>query len=205
MGIEIYLLVLLIFIIVGALIAVEAKNLLSAVISLGAVGFGLSIAFLFLRAPDLAIVQIAVEVILLIFFIRATIGRDIIPAKGHIHWAGLVVVCLLMVAVFVFGFFAFRSLNEFGAPIIASVQDAPSNKYLKDGLKETGAANIVTAVLLDYRAYDTLGEATVLFAAIIGALAVLRGRAATEKTGSRRNVSRRTESRRAGSEGRKDK
>lgn len=205
MGIEIYLLVLLIFIIVGALIAVETKNLLSAVISLGAVGFGLSIAFLFLRAPDLAIVQIAVEVILLIFLIRATIGRDIIPEKGHIHWAGLVVVCLLMVVVFVFALFAFGSLNEFGAPIIASVQDAPSNKYLQDGLKSTGAANIVTAVLLDYRAYDTLGEATVLFAAIIGALTVLRGRAATEKTGSRRNVSRRTKSRRAGSEGRKDK
>ncbi len=200
MGIEIYLLVLLIFIIVGALIAVETKNLLSAVISLGAIGFGLSIAFLFLRAPDLAIVQIAVEVILLIFLIRATIGRDVISAKGHIHWAGLVVICLLAVAVFVFGLFAFRSLNEFGAPIIASVQDAPSNKYLQDGLKSTGAANIVTAVLLDYRAYDTLGEATVLFAAIIGALAVLRGRAASRRKGSRQMGSPQ-----AGSERRKDK
>jgi multisubunit Na+/H+ antiporter MnhB subunit len=44
-------------------------------------------------------------------------------------------------------------------------------------LKETGAANIVTAVLLDYRAYDTLGEATVLFTSIVGALAILRKKA----------------------------
>ncbi len=177
MGIEVYLLILLVFLIVAALVAVETKNLLSSVISLGAIGFGLSIAFLFLRAPDLAIVQIGVEVVLLIFLIRATIGRDVIPAKGHIRWAGLVIVCLLAAGFFVFGYFAFRGLNEFGSPVIASVDNAPSNKYLADGLQETGAANIVTSVLLDYRAYDTLGEATVLFAAILGALAVLRGRA----------------------------
>lgn len=177
MGIELYLFILLVFLIVGALIAVETKNLLSSVISLGAIGFGLSIAFLFLRAPDLAIVQIAVEVVLLVFLIRATIGRDVISTKGHIHWAGLLIVCLLTAGFFAFGYYAFRSLNEFGTPIISAVGTAPSNKYLADGLKETGSANIVTSILLDYRAYDTLGEATVLFAAILGALAVLRGRA----------------------------
>ena len=39
----------------------------------------------------------------------------------------------------------------------------------------------MTGILLDYRAYDTLGEATVLFTAIIGALAILRGRARKKK------------------------
>ena len=181
MGMELYLLILLVFLIIGALIAVETKNLLSSVISLGAIGFGLSIAFLFLRAPDLAIVQIAVEVVLLIFLIRATIGRDVIPTRGHIHWAGLLVVCLLAAGFLVFGYYAFRSLKTFGSPVIAAVEAAPSNKYLADGLKETGAVNIVTSVLLDYRAYDTLGEATVLFAAVIGALAVLRGTARSKR------------------------
>ena len=42
---------------------------------------------------------------------------------------------------------------------------------LEVGLEQTGAANYVMAVLLDFRAYDTLGEATVLFCAILGALA----------------------------------
>jgi len=181
MGIEVYLLILLVFLIVGALVAVETRNLLSSVISLGAVGFGLSIAFLFLRAPDLAIVQIAVEVVLLIFLIRATIGRDVIPGTGHIHWAGLVIICLLSAGLFVFAYHAFGSMKAFGSPIIADVQSAPSNKYLAEGLGQTGSANIVTAILLDYRAYDTLGEATVLFAAIIGALAVLRGTARSKR------------------------
>jgi len=39
---------------------------------------------------------------------------------------------------------------------------------------ETGANNVVTSVVFDYRGYDTLGEATVLFAAIAGALITLR-------------------------------
>jgi multisubunit Na+/H+ antiporter MnhB subunit len=177
MGVEIYLIILLVFMILGALIAVETKNLLSAVISLGAIGFGLSISFLFLRAPDLAIVQIAVEVVLLIFLIRATIGRDVIPASGQLRWPGLLVISLLTIGFFVFAVFAFRGLEDFGSPIIASVQNAPGNSYIEGGLEETGAPNIVASVILDYRAYDTLGEATVLFAAIIGALAILRGRA----------------------------
>ena len=176
MGVETYLLTLLVFMIAGALIAVETRSLLSSVISLGAIGFGMSIAFLFLRAPDLAIVQIAVEVVLLIFLIRATIGRDVVPAHGHIRWAGLAVVLVLMAGLVVFGFRALPSLGAFGEPVIALVREAPSNAYLAGGLEETGAANIVTSVLLDCRAYDTLGEATVLFAAIIGALAVLRGK-----------------------------
>ena len=46
--------------------------------------------------------------------------------------------------------------------------------YLDQGLVKTGATNLVSAVILDYRAYDTLGEATILFAAVIGVLAVVR-------------------------------
>jgi multisubunit Na+/H+ antiporter MnhB subunit len=46
--------------------------------------------------------------------------------------------------------------------------------YVEDGLAKTGAANIVAAIILDYRGYDTLGEATVLFTAVMGVLAVVR-------------------------------
>ncbi|MCK4325548.1 DUF4040 domain-containing protein, partial [bacterium] len=55
---ELYL--LLLFMIAGAIIAVETKDLLSSVIAVGAVGLGLSVAFLVLKAPDLAITQLVV-------------------------------------------------------------------------------------------------------------------------------------------------
>lgn len=183
MEMEIILIVLLVFMIIGALIAVETKTLLSSVISLGAVGVGLSIAFLFLGAPDLALVQIGVEVVLLVFLIRATIGRDIVPEEGRVRWFGIAIVIVLLAALLYFAVSAFRSLQAFGVPIISILPGAPSNHYLRSGLKQTGAANIVTSVILDYRAYDTLGEATVLFTAILGALAVLRGRSRSHGEG----------------------
>ncbi len=40
-----------------------------------------------------------------------------------------------------------------------------SNHYIEQGVEETGAINIVTAILFDYRGFDTLGEATVIFIA----------------------------------------
>jgi len=45
--------------------------------------------------------------------------------------------------------------------------------YIDEGIKETGAVNIVTSVVVSYRGFDTLGEVTVLFIAAIGLGAVL--------------------------------
>ena len=67
---------LLVFMVIGSIVAIETRNLLSAVISVSAVGFALSIAFLFLGAPDIAITQLVVEVLVLIILIRGTILLD---------------------------------------------------------------------------------------------------------------------------------
>lgn len=47
-------------------------------------------------------------------------------------------------------------------------------KYIEDGIKDTGAVNIVTGMILDYRAFDTLGESNVLFIATCTVLILLR-------------------------------
>ncbi len=55
--------------------------------------------------------------------------------------------------------------------------------YVAKGVRETGATNIVTSVVLNYRGFDTLGEVTVLFIAALGLGAVLyrRGKRKTRK------------------------
>ncbi len=56
--------------------------------------------------------------------------------------------------------------------------------FIKKGIKETGATNIVTSVVVGYRGFDTLGEITVLFTAAIGLgalLSVYRKRKADRK------------------------
>ncbi len=55
--------------------------------------------------------------------------------------------------------------------------------YTDNGTAETGAPNLVTAILLDFRAYDTLGEVVVLFVSIMGVSVVLRQLSKKEKEG----------------------
>ncbi|OIO80917.1 MAG: hypothetical protein COW11_01595 [Candidatus Omnitrophica bacterium CG12_big_fil_rev_8_21_14_0_65_43_15] len=161
--------ILLIFMIFGAIVAIEARDLLSSVIAVGAVGFALCLAFLVLKAPDLAITQLVVEILCLIILIRATINRDL-PLAIEGRWFFNTVSTIVFVAVFLF--FAYTALKElpaFGDPIMSVVK-----RYIEQGTTETGAVNLVSAVILDFRAYDTLGEATVLFASVIGIMAILR-------------------------------
>lgn len=49
-----------------------------------------------------------------------------------------------------------------------------ATKYIEDAMKDTGAVNIVTGMILDYRAFDTLGESNVLFIATCTVLILLR-------------------------------
>jgi multisubunit Na+/H+ antiporter MnhB subunit len=166
--------ILLLFMIIAALVAVETKHLLGAVICVGAVGFGASIMFLFLRAPDIAITQIVVEVLGLIILIRACISRELTFISGPREFFGVVVSIVIVFAIFLAGIKILETLPAFGAPIFAEAAGAASQTYVREGLQETGAANLVASVILDFRAYDTLGEATVLFTAIIGATVILR-------------------------------
>jgi len=166
--------ILLIFMIIAAIIAVETKYLLSAVICIGAVGFGASIMFLFLRAPDIAITQIVVEVLALIILIRACISRERTFISGPREFFGVVVSVVIIFVIFLAGIRVFETLPDFGTAIFVEAPEAASQTYIVEGLQKTGAANLVASVILDFRAYDTLGEATVLFTAIIGATVILR-------------------------------
>lgn len=169
--------VLVLLMIAAAIVAVETSRLLFSVISVSAVGFLLAIAFLFMGAPDVAIVQIGVEVITLIILVRATIGREPKKPIGRRELIGSVATMACVAGLALIGFHAFAEFPEFGQPVMARFDDVASWSYLQKGLTETGAPNVVTAVLLDFRAYDTLGEATVLFCAVLGAIAVLRHKA----------------------------
>lgn len=54
------------------------------------------------------------------------------------------------------------------------VNNEVAQRYIESGLQETGSVNIVTGMILDYRAFDTLGESHVLFIATCTVLILLR-------------------------------
>ena len=69
-------------------------------------------------------------------------------------------------------FYASAELPLTGDPSSpASVHVSP--RYIEEGYRETGTINLVTAVLADYRGYDTLGETVVIFTAGMAAILIL--------------------------------
>ncbi|MBU1049307.1 hypothetical protein KKG90_04700 [Candidatus Bipolaricaulota bacterium] len=61
-------------------------------------------------------------------------------------------------------------MRPFGEPQMAVMDDY----YIQNAQPEVAVNNAVTAVVFDYRGFDTLGEATVLFAAVVGVLGLFR-------------------------------
>ena len=66
---------------------------------------------------------------------------------------------------------ALPPLGAAGTPVL---DGGVSQHYLDNAYEQTGVTNVVTAVLVGYRGFDTLGEAAVVFAAGVAMLLVLR-------------------------------
>ena len=169
---EIALSIIIAFMILGAIFALHARDLLSAVIACGIVGYGLVICFLLLKAPDLAIVQIVVETITLIIMVAVVLDSSrqepfVKPdPQGYI---AIISSLVLVILLFYFFRISIDTLDTFGRTALRM-----SESYIEGATEKTGSANLVTGVVFDFRGYDTLGEATVLVTAVLGVLTVLR-------------------------------
>lgn len=81
-----------------------------------------------------------------------------------------VVFCVFLMAMLLVAVSWLPTFGEADRPVNNEV----SARYIENGLQETGAVNIVTGMILDYRAFDTLGESHVLFIATCTVLILLR-------------------------------
>jgi len=169
---ELALSVILVLMILGALFAIHAKDLLSAVISCSMVGYGLVICFLLLKAPDLAIVQIVVETITLVIMVAVVLDstrQEPFTKPDPQGYMNIATAIVLTVVLFFFLKAASGSLDYFGRGAMRMARH-----YIEGAAEKTGSANLVTGVIFDFRGYDTLGEATVLVTAVLGSLTILR-------------------------------
>jgi len=83
---------------------------------------------------------------------------------------------LVIVILFMIGYALVVTVAEM--PVFGSANAPAYNhvaeRYIEGAVAETGAINVIAAIIMDYRAFDTLGEATVLFVAIAAAIASLK-------------------------------
>lgn len=169
---ELILSILLGFMIIGAIFSLHAKDLLSAVVTMGMIGFSLVICFLLLKAPDLAIVQIVVETITLVIMVAVILDSSREELVIHTDRRSVfktIVGFIVFAGLLYFFISAVQDLNPLGAHTLRM-----SEAYVNGAVEKTGSVNLVAGVLLDFRAYDTLGEAVILYTAALGALTLLR-------------------------------
>jgi multicomponent K+:H+ antiporter subunit A len=140
------------------------RQRLQALLLVGTVGLCVSLAFVFLSAPDLALTQLMVEVLsilLLLLALRhlpAQSPRERAPLSKAWHAA------LALGGGGVIGALAYAVMTQ----PVASIAEY----FLRTSKSEGGGLNVVNVIIVDYRALDTLGEIAVvgIAAVIIAAL-----------------------------------
>jgi multicomponent Na+:H+ antiporter subunit A len=167
--IRLYELLAALAMVAGAVMVVWARSILFAVVSLGVVGYGLALLFLFFGGPDLALTQLAVEtltVILFVLVLRRLPRLRSLSSPAQRGRAALVATAggLLMTGVVL--------------ATAASYHPAPLKTYFAEAsVPLAHGRNVVNVILVDFRALDTLGEISVLAVAALGVLALRRLRA----------------------------
>lgn len=148
----------------GALAVARARDRLTTMATLAAVGFPVAAWYLLHGAAQLAAVQLVVDglTVALVVFVLRRLPREHPPvARGRRRVA-------LAVAPLVGGAFAALSLHA-RAPELP-----PAGRAYLDHARMSEASNALSAVLTEFRAVDTVLETTVLALAALGVVAVLR-------------------------------
>ncbi len=76
-----------------------------------------------------------------------------------------IVVAVVLLGLLFYLIWSLYAVRAFGSPMGDGYIGLA---ILKDALGRTHASNVVTAVVFGYRGYDTLGEATIFFVAVLG-------------------------------------
>ncbi len=160
------------FMVLGAIYAIHARDLLSSVIACAIVGYSLVICFLLLKAPDLAIVQIVVDTVTLIIMVAVVINSSREEPYTKFDTQGYITAITgILVIVILLYFFAVSSQT---LDVLGKSSLRMAKYYIEGAAQKTGSANLVTGVVFDFRGYDTMGEAVVLVTAVLGVLTILR-------------------------------
>jgi multicomponent Na+:H+ antiporter subunit A len=152
--------------VIAAVAAARSQKRFQAAVLVGVTGTGLAALFVFHGAPDLALTQVLVEIVTLVAFVLVL---RVLPAQlgtkhgsvfklGRAVIAGLVGALMAVVAVVALG---------------ARTATPVSVEFPRLAVEEGHGLNVVNVTLVDIRAWDTLGELSVLIVAATGIASLL--------------------------------
>ncbi|HHW06911.1 MAG TPA: Na+/H+ antiporter subunit A [Clostridia bacterium] len=168
--VSLYEAVLALVLVGAAFLVLFATKRLVALVGLGIMGYLVAVLFVVFRAPDLALTQVVVETVttvmlLLCLYFLPELKKDIGPLKGDI--TNLVIAAGVGVLVTVMALSAFsQRLFE------------PISWFYEEAYIRAGAKNIVNAILVDFRGFDTMFEILVFTIAGLGVYTLIKLRGA---------------------------
>ena len=164
---------LLTLLLVTTFAVVRLRNLVAVVMLLGLYSLLMAAVWVLLDAVDVAFTEAAVgagiTTVLLLAAVLLTGHEEKEPKRNP---AAPILIVVATGAALVYATF---DMPPFGNPDNPAQLHVPP-RYINESPKETGIPNMVTSVLTSYRGYDTLGETTVVFTAVVAVLALLGGR-----------------------------
>ncbi|HHU16924.1 MAG: Na+/H+ antiporter subunit A [Anaerovoracaceae bacterium] len=164
---------LLIGIVITAFAVAFAKTRMASIITIGGLGFLIVFIFVLFRAPDLALTQLVVETITTVLFLlcfyhlpkykkeQASIGFKVTN--------GIIAVGIGLVMTLV-------ALSAYGNGLFE-----PISYFYKNSYELAGAKNIVNAILVDFRGFDTMLEILVLSMGGLGVYTLIKLRLSRRK------------------------
>ncbi|MFN3405592.1 MAG: hydrogen gas-evolving membrane-bound hydrogenase subunit E [Cytophagaceae bacterium] len=164
--VSIYKVIVCLLILAGAATAVRLRNVMGALASLGVVGYGIALLFVFFGAPDLAMTQFTAETLSVLLFVLVVYrypNLSTLKESGQKWKDGIIAI--------ISGLFMFISVLLI---ILATVPSRVKNYYLENSYTLGQGKNVVNVILVDFRSMDTLGEVTVLAVAAIGVFSLLK-------------------------------
>jgi multicomponent Na+:H+ antiporter subunit B len=163
---------LLALVVLTALATLLVRGLVVTLLVFAAYSLGLAMVWVLLRAPDVALTEAAVGAgvttsLFLLVFRRAARGEAAVDEPRRVAPRAVAVAALVTVGLLL----TVPALPAVGSP------DAPAfgpvtEFYIADA-GARGIDNVVTAVLVVYRGFDTFGEIAVVVTAAVAVLAVL--------------------------------
>lgn len=158
--------VVFLLIVAGTLLTLITRSRIAAISGLGVVGIGVALIFIVYGAPDVAITQLLVEVLVVVLFAVAALRLPSLPKRAGSGFrpGDAILACSVGILITL---------------LLLSVSSGDIDRRLTEFFEAASwtkayGKNIVNVILVDFRALDTFGEIAVVGVAALSALALLR-------------------------------
>ncbi|MFI1863959.1 Na+/H+ antiporter subunit A [Streptomyces jumonjinensis] len=149
----------------AALLCLQVSRRMKAVVMAGLTGYGTALLFVAHGAPDLALTQFCVETVSLLVFVLVMRRMPVYFQENISRWRLRVRVPLALAA---------AAAVAFTLWVVAAARRAvPAGEALVEETARHGLKNVVATILVEYRAWDTLGESAVLAVAAVGVTSLI--------------------------------